>query len=146
MKVVERYNALSTEAKNLVILIIIGVFGTLVCIPLALLPEVGLGGPLGFLLGSILELFSYWTICRATAMLLSKERSKPGSTAFVVVCYFLRLALIGGALVLASFCTFRWKAPYLYVWTVFAALLPVYPVLIINTLLNIKKGKSRGEE
>ena len=146
MKAVERFKTLDIEIQNLIILALIGVFGTLICIPLALLPNVGLGGPLGFLLGSILELFSYWTICRATAVLLGKTRTKPGATAFVVICYFLRLALIAGALVLAGFCTFRWDAHYLYIWTVFASLLPVYPVLIVNTLRHTKKNKPEGDK
>ena len=146
MKAVERFKTLDIEIQNMIILAIIGVFGTLVCIPLALLPNVGLGGPLGFLLGSILELFSYWTICRASSLLLGNVHSKPGATAFVVICYFLRLALIAGALVLAGFCTFRWDAHYLYIWTVFVALLPVYPVLIITTLRATKKNKAKDEK
>ncbi len=146
MKAVERFNALSGEKQNLIILSAIGVFGTLVCLPLCLLPQVGIGGAIGFFAGSLLELFSYWTICKASAILLGHATSKPSATFFVIACYFLRLILIAGALVLASFCTFRWKVPYLYVWTLFAALLPVYPVLIYNTLRQTSKKKAEEKK
>lgn len=145
MKLTERFNKLSDLAKNFAILSIIGVLGTLVCIPLALIPAVGLGGPLGFLLGSLLELFSYWTIVRGSDVILSKEKSKPANVVLVVVFYVLRLGLIAGALILAGFCTFRWDAHYLYIWTVFAGLLPVYPYLIVSTLAH-KGAKKAGDE
>lgn len=146
MRLTQRYNSLSSEGQNFVLLIIIGLAGTLACVPLALLPSVGLGGPLGFLLGSALELFSYWTICRGSKVLLSDDKSKPGSIALVAVSYLLRLALIAGAMVLACFCTFRWDAHFLYIWTLFAALLPVYPLLILKTLLKGKKKQKEGSD
>ena len=146
MKLKEKILALSDEKKNRLLLAAIGVVGTLSCLPLCLLPEMGIGAALGFLAGSLLEIFSYFSICYGSSLILGKENGKSSKLGLVVLFYLLRFALIAGLLVLAAFCTFSWKAPYLNFWTSFVALLPVYPLLIATGLLRARKTKKGQQE
>lgn len=140
MKLTEAYKSLSDENRNMVLLAIIGVLGALICFPLCLLPEVGFGGAIGFIAGSCLEIFSYFSIVFGSRQVLSNQQGKGPKLGLAVFFYLIRFACIAGLLVLAAFCTFSWKAPFLNFWTCFVALLPVYPLLIATGLLSKKKG------
>lgn len=139
MKLKEKILAWSDEKKNMLLLAAIGVVGTLACFPLCLLPEVGIGGAIGFLAGSLLEIFAYFSICYGSRVMLGNDTGKGSKVGLAILFYVLRFLLVGALLVLAAFCTFSWKAPYLNFWTGFVSLLPVYPVLIFTGLMGKKK-------
>ncbi len=140
MKFIEAYKSLSDENRNMVLLAIIGVLGTLVCLPLCLLPEVGFGGAIGFFAGSCLEIFSYFSIVFGSRQVLLNQQGKGPKLGLAAFFYLIRIACIGGLLVLAAFCTFSWNAPFLNFWTCFVSLLPVYPLLIVTGLFGKKKA------
>ncbi len=140
MKITAKFNSLSDEKKNVVLLSCIGLLGTLVCFPLCLLPDVGLGGAIGFFAGSCLEIFSYLSIVYGAGAVID-GKSKGNKLSLAVVFYLTRFVLMAGLIVLAAFCTFSWHSPYLNFWTSFVALLPVYPLLVITGLKGKKEDK-----
>lgn len=141
MKLTEKFNSLSETKKNLFLLSCIGLFGTLICFPLCLLPDVGFGGAIGFFAGSCLEIFSYLSIVYGAGAVID-GKSKGNKISLAVLFYFARFALMAGLIVLAAFCTFSWHSPFLNFWTSFVALLPVYPLLAISGL----KGKNEDKK
>lgn len=141
MSMSERYRTWSVEQQNLFLLGWIGLLGSACCCFLILIPEVGLGGPLGFLVGSIAEVFSYYSIIFTSRSLLSPEQGKSKNVWVTVLMMVARFLLIIGVLILGGFSTFRWHSRFFCFWTVMAALLPVYPLIGVRAILN--KGKKK---
>ena len=118
------------------------VFGIVSTVPFIFLDNVGV--MLGWILGSIINLIAYITIVRGSnALLHAGSNGKVGLLA--ALGFVLRLMLYAAGLTLAAFCTFRWNSHFLHFWFVFAAMLPIYPILIITTLLNKADKKDGGK-
>ncbi len=139
-KLAERYNNWCDEEKNLFIFACIGVVGFLILLFGFFIDNPGL--PIGWLLGTAIELVAYFTIWRGTAFLLDPQ-DKDGKRGYLMAVFALgRLFLYAGGLVLAAFCSFVWGTlahGYCNLWTVFAGYMPEFIVLIFVTFFRLKK-------
>lgn len=143
MKLLERYEKLSPEWKNVVILACIGLIGAAASCFFILLPDIGIGAPLGFLAGSLTSILAYYSIVYMSRNLL-KARHNASNAAKVVAFMLARYVLYGAVLFLAAMCTFRWYNHFFNFWFVFAGMMPLYPVLIIASLRrNHKEEKAK---
>lgn len=135
------YSSWSDERKNFMILVIIALVGFAVFCFGFFMNNPGL--PLGWLLGSVIELICYVTIVKGSSFILDGSGdSKRGllGAAFGT----LRLVLYAAGLVVGGFCTYSWGTVsngYCNIWTVFGAYLPVLFVVIFATLLRNKKSE-----
>jgi hypothetical protein len=134
------YAKLSETGKNVFILTTIAIIGFVLLTPFFLLGNAGL--PLGWLLGSTIEVLCYLSIVFGSG-LLTNTGGKKGAVAagLAVLFYSLRLICYAGGLVLGGLCTFKWKNDLLSVWTVFAGYLPLLFVLAVSAFVKSKKEK-----
>ena len=143
---VNRYAAWSDMKKNMFLLLMIAVAGTLISIPFIFLENVGV--LLGWLLGSAVNFVAYVSIAKFSAAVLSQNQSKFGY--FAMVGGFLRFLLYAGALVLAGFASFRWGTlahGYCNLISCALALMPTWILLVCTTLFrNAKSAKKPVEE
>ena len=132
----------SEEGKNFFILAAIAVLGLLVFVFGFFIDQPGL--PLGWLLGSVIELFGYVTIVKGASFLLGTGNSKKGY--LMALFSALRLLLYASGLLLAALCTYYWKNNILNLWTVFGAYVPMAPVVLITQFAKIKKNAAKPAE
>ncbi len=136
----ERYNGWKDEQKNLFILACIGIAGFLILLFGFFIDNPGL--PIGWVLGTGIELIAYFTIYKGASYLLDPE-DKNGKRGYLMAVFAMgRLLLYAGGLVLAAFCTFVWGSMahgYCNLWTVFAGYMPEFIVLVIATMIRIKR-------
>lgn len=140
-KFAKSYKTWKDGTKNLFLLAAIALIGFLALLFGFFIGNPGL--PLGWLLGSAIEIFAYFTIDRGSSFLLSSD-ADPKKGALGAFFGVFRMALYAAGLVLGGFATYRWgsmASSYCNVWTVFAGYLPMGVVLICITFFRSKKGE-----
>lgn len=123
------YVNLSEKGKNLFLLIAITVVVFLALCPFFFFSNPGV--PLGWLVGSAIEVACFFLLYLGTSVLV-EHPTKMSAGGFSVLFFFLRMALFAGGLVIAGFCTFKWKNNWLNIWSVAAAYLPLTGVMALN--------------
>ena len=148
MSFAARYCSWSEEKQNLFLLAMIGLAGCLVLAFSAFIDNIGL--LLGWILGTLIEIFCYITIVAGSRFLLSGN--KESGSAFGVLgaaMGMFRLLFYAGGLLLGGFATFVWGSlshGYCNVFTVFAGYMPLMIVLLIGTAIRLKKNSSPKQE
>lgn len=140
MTLAERFNNWDEFRKNVFVLSAFAILVTALLLPFCFFNLPGV--PFGFLVGSIVSLIAYLTIVKGSSLLLSGNGGA-ASAGLTVLFVTLRLALYGGILVLAAFCTFRWNFAWLNFWGVFAGIVPM-PILI-SVMEYLKRRKATKE-
>ena len=103
------------------------------------------GVPLGWLLGSVIEIVAYITIVKGASFLLDPSSLNRNKGYLAPLFMFVRLGLYTGGLVLAAFASFSWgslESSYLNFFAVFAAYMPMVVVLIFTTVYRLKKSQA----
>lgn len=97
--------------------------------------------PWGWLLGSAVSLFAYWSIGKIPDLLFGK--GKGGMTILSMVLMFSRILLYGASLFISAICTFKpeWFGGWnlLSFWGVMLAIIPMPLVLILTNILDVGK-------
>ncbi|MCR5490848.1 MAG: hypothetical protein K6F32_01825 [Bacilli bacterium] len=138
MKLMERIGKMDEHRLVILILSLIGLFVFLCLTPFFFFNNPGV--PLGWLLGTAIEVFNYWTIILSSGAILSPYSSKKTrGVAFVILFVFLRLAFWVGGLVLGALCTYTWQNNYLNIWSVFAGYVPMTVAVAIAFMGRGKK-------
>lgn len=143
------YSKLQRETKIFFWLAILALVVYLALMPLYFFGlDKGYQYPNGWLLGSIVSLFAYFTLIKMSNA-LTMENSKR-STPLVVLSSFLRPLLYVLVLGVSGVCTFKpeWFGGFdmFSFWTSFAALLPMPAVILIGHLINANKQKKNNNE
>lgn len=102
--------------------------------------------PNGWLLGSCVELFAYFTLLKITNYLTKDPSNKnPG---LVILSSFLRPVLYILVLALGGVCTFKpeWLGGFdaFSFWTIVASIVPMSAVVLLVHFLTNKNGFSSG--
>ena len=142
MKLTEWYNKTSDTKKNLFLLGLITFAGFAATFIFFFNNNPGV--PLGWLLGSIIELICYLSIVKGTAFMLDPSSLDRKKGYLAPLFMFMRLGLYAGGLILAGFATFRWgsmSSSYLNFFAVFAGYMPMVVLLLIVTFGRLKKAK-----
>ena len=142
MKLKERLSALDDSHLSLVLLSAVAIVVFVLSVPLFFLGFPGI--PLGWLLGSGIEILNYWTMIRGAKIILTPENAKPVRGAvFMIITTLMRVALWVGGLALAGFYTFRLESNWLNFWSTFAGYVPMTIVVVVSM---IRKNKKKGEQ
>ena len=144
-KLVELYSSWSEEKRNLFILACVALVGCFVCIPFIFLDNIGV--LLGWLLGSAVNIFAYFSIYKVSEATLDPNASTKRGY-FMALFAFMRLALYAGVLFLAAFATFRWGSMahgYCNIVSAALALMPTWIVVAITTFFRIKKQEKGSD-
>ena len=139
--------------KNLLLLLCVVVLGCLISIPFLFLDNPGV--LIGWVLGSLVNLFAYATIAGGAKFLL--ENDKSGKSGYLALGFgAIRFLLYGGVLLLAAFASFRWGTldhSYCNIIAAALALMPNWVVLVITTFIGsksqpapAKKDETEGKE
>jgi hypothetical protein len=134
---------LSAEKKDLFILSVFYVFVFLCLTPCFFLKHSE--WPWGWLLGSAVSVFSYWSISQMPGMLLNRDPSAKKSVKAVVFA-LLRFALLASALFIGAICTFR--SEWFNGWNLinfFAVMLSYIPMPILLVVSSLIKAKHTPE-
>ena len=138
-KFIDKYSSWSDEKKNLFILFCVAIVGALACIPFIFLDNIGV--LFGWLLGSAVNMFAYFSIVKVSEATLDPNvSSKRGY--FMALFAMMRLALYAGVLFLSAFATFRWGSMahgYCNIVSAALALMPTWIVVVITTFFRAKK-------
>ncbi len=141
-KLVEKYQSWSEMGKNLFLLVVVAIVGALISLIWVFLDNVGV--LLGWLLGSAINIFAYFTMAKGASYLLSGEAtSKQGLWA--ALWAILRVFLYAGALVLAGFCSFKWGSlshGYCNLISTALGLLPTWVTLAVAMFVRNRKDHS----
>ena len=143
-KLVDRYQNWTEFGKNMFILLMVGLVGALVCVGFIFVDNVGV--LLGWLLGTVVNIFAYFTIHKSSAALLGQKESKFGYMAMLGGA--LRLLLYAGTLLLAGFASFRWGSlahGYCNLISCALALMPTWIMLVLTMFLRGKKQTKNTE-
>ena len=104
--------------------------------------------PNGWLLGSLAELFAYFTLIKTTNAITKDPANR--KMPLIVLGGLLRPALYVVVLAISGICTFKaeWLGGFdmFSFWTSFAALLPMPIVVLITHLLSTKNSKTIQKE
>lgn len=138
------YVRLSQEKKAVFWLLLIALVGFLLQTPLFFFYDLkGYSYPLGWLLGSAVEIVSYLSILRFSRAVSPQEGSSRGALS-VALSSILRFLLYGIVLVISAFCTFHsdWLGGFdaFNFFTSFGGLFPLPFVLL--ALGFLKKGNA----
>lgn len=136
---VNLYLKLNEQGRVVFLFIAFSLFGALLSLFFLLLPSVGIGGFLGYLLGAGVALINYFLLRLGYGHLLDHNGPKAKTVLIGLGSMLARFALDAGALVLAAFCTFKWGNHFLNFWFVFVSMLPIYPIMIVVFLKERKK-------
>lgn len=135
----ERIKNMDEHKLALLVLCAVGIFVFLCLTPFFFFNNPGV--PLGWLLGTAIEIFNFWSIIFSSSMILATaEGKKVKGVAFSTIFVFLRLALWAGGLALGGLCTYKWNNNWLNVWSVFAAYVPM-TIAVAITFLSHGKAK-----
>lgn len=99
------------------------------------------GYPLGWILGGGLSIVCYISIVYGSNAILLGTQNKKFGTSFIVLFGLLRLILLGGALLLAGYYTYKLNSNWLNLWTTFGGMIPLGVVTGVTGLLANKKIK-----
>ena len=145
-KFVEKYNAWPEEKRNLFLLFVVALGGAFACIPFIFLDNVGV--LFGWLLGSAVNIFAYFSIYKVAEATLNPEATAKRGY-FMALFAMFRIALYAGVLVLSAFATFRWGSlshGYCNIVSAALALMPTWIVVLLTTFFRAKKEKKAGED
>lgn len=143
MSFARNYSTWSDEKKNFFLLGMTCLLGCLILSFGFFLDNPGL--VIGWLLGSAISAFCYATMVLSAKFLLSGDEKSSKFGYFGAVFGLFRLGFYAGGLVIGAFATFVWGSNahgYCNLWTVFAGYLPLFVILIVTTLMSLKKEKS----
>lgn len=132
--------------KNVFLLLIIALIGFAATFVFFFLNNPGV--PLGWLLGSLIEIAGYLSIVKGTSFLLDPNHLNRKRSLLAPLFMILRVLVYGGGLVLAALSTFRWgsiSSCYLHLFSLVAAYLPVYVLLLFTTIYRLKKEPKKEE-
>ena len=142
------YVAASDEGKIAFWLLAVDLFGALVFVPFCILSLPGL--LYGWLFGCLIEFICCFTMIKGASMLvdLSSERgTRDKGIALTLGFAAFRFLLVGGALVLAAFLTFKVEGNWINFFTTAGAFAPLIVVSIVFTLIhNREKKKASPKE
>lgn len=131
---IQRFILLPSEKKDFILLCLFYAVIFVLLTPLFFLRHSE--WPLGWLLGSAVSVFSYWSISKIPSLLLGKESG--GLTALSVFFMSGRLFLYAASLVLSAICTFKpeWFGGWnlLSFWAVIIAIIPMPFLVILSSL------------
>ena len=141
---VEKYLKLNENQKTIFWLAAIGAVVFIGLCPLFFFYEIkGYSYPVGWVLGTLAEILSFWTIIKMSEALLPTEDNPNPSAARVIIFVALRFLIYIAVLVIAAICTWvpSWFGGFdmFNFWTTFAGLLPVQVFLVISQL-KAKRG------
>lgn len=140
-RLVDKYYSWSEMGRNLFVLLCIAFFGALISLIWIFLDNIGV--LLGWLLGSMVNIFAYVTMAKGASYLLGGDKaSKQGY--WVILWGILRFAFYAGALILAGFCSFKWGSlshGYCNLISTALALMPTWVTLAVTTFLGNKRGE-----
>ena len=140
----EKIKGMDTHLLALLVLVAVGVIVFLCLIPFFFFDNPGV--PLGWLLGTAIEVFNYWSIVFFSGALLSSTQGKKARGAiFSTIFVFLRFALWIGGLALGALCTFTWQNNWCNVWSVFAAYVPM-TIAVALTFIGRDRSKTQPAE
>ena len=145
-KLVTKYRNWSELKQNLFLLLVITLVGALISVIFIFFDNVGV--LLGWLLGSLVNLFAYFTIHKGSAFILGSA-DHPGRAAWSVLWSFLRLIFYAGALVIAGFASFRWGSlahGYCNFISTALALTPTWIVLAISLIFRNSRAHKEAKE
>lgn len=145
-RLVDRYESWDELGKNLFILLVVTLIGTLVSAGFIFVDNIGV--LLGWLLGSAVNLFAYWSIHKGSSYILSNS-TKPSQGYLAVLWGLLRFLLYAGCLALAGFASFRWGSlshGYCNLVSCALALMPTWIMLVIVTLVRGNKAPKKAVE
>ena len=145
-KFVDKYSSWKDEKKNLFILACVALVGAIACIPFIVIDNIGV--LFGWLLGSAVNIFAYYSIVKVSEATLDPDASSKRGY-FMALFAMLRLALYAGVLFLAAFATFRWGSMahgYCNIVSAALALMPTWIVVVITTFFRAKKEEKETED
>ncbi|MBQ7250096.1 MAG: hypothetical protein IJS37_01960 [Bacilli bacterium] len=145
-KFVDKYSSWKDEKKNLFILACVALVGAIACIPFIVVDNIGV--LFGWLLGSAVNIFAYYSIVKVSEATLDPDASSKRGY-FMALFAMLRLALYAGVLFLAAFATFRWGSMahgYCNIVSAALALMPTWIVVVITTFFRAKKEEKGTED
>lgn len=138
---VKWFAKLSSEKKDLFILVAVGLIVFVCLCPLFLISQGA--WPLGWILGSAIDVVSYITIVKFTTGLLSADSSKKGGVFVSIMTSGLRYFLYAAGLIVAAICTFKpeWFGGFaaFNFYACALAYLPMPIVILVSNLLRNKK-------
>ena len=139
------YISASETKRNVFVLFCVAIVGFASLCLFFLLGNPGI--PLGWLLGSLVGMLCYLSNVFGAKNLTGDAANPKGKgVAITVGLFFLRFALIIGALVLSAMCTFKWKNSMLSIWSVGAGYFPMVIVLAIGAIASDRRYKKLEEE
>ena len=142
MKLKERLSKLDDSHLSLVLLSAVAVVVLILLVPMFFLGFPGI--PLGWILGSGIEILNYSTMITGAKVILTPENAKPVRGAiFMILTTLLRVGLWVGGLALAGYYTFRLESNWLNFWSTFAGYVPMTVVVAVSM---IRKNKKKGEQ
>lgn len=141
------YTKLDTDKKVFFWLATISIVVYLALMPLYFFGlDKGYQYPNGWLLGSGVELFAYFSLLKVTNALTKEGGNK--NMGLIVLSSCLRPFLYILVLALGGICTFKpeWFGGFdaFSFWTIVAALVPMSAVVLIVQFVSSKKGKISG--
>ncbi|MCR5349117.1 MAG: hypothetical protein K6E59_05905 [Bacilli bacterium] len=143
---VERYESWDELRKNLFILLVVAAFGALISVIFIFLDNIGV--LFGWLLGSAVNIFAYWSIHQGSAYILSNSEKR--SQGYLAILWgLLRFVLYAGCLVLSGLASFRWGSlshGYCNLIACALALMPTWIMLVLVTLIRNNKSSQKTKE
>ena len=138
---VEKYLKLNENQKTIFWLAIIGAVVFIGLCPLFFFYEIkGYSYPIGWVLGTLAEILSFWTIIKMSEAAIPQEKGADPKALNIVFYIALRFILYIVVLTVAAICTFTtWFGAFslFNFWTTFAGLLPVQIYLFVR---HLKRG------
>lgn len=141
---VEKYLKLNDNQKTIFWLAIIGAVVFVGLCPLFFFYEIkGFTYPMGWLLGTLAEILSFWTIVKMSEAVIPED-ANTDPKAFKIIFYIaLRFIIYIAVLTIAAICTFKpdWFGGFnmFNFWTTFVGLLPIQIYLFVSRLKS-KRG------
>ena len=135
---VEKYLKLNEHQRTLFWLIVIGVVGFIGLCPFFFFyQDKGYSYPMGWLLGTLAEILSFFTIIKMSEALLPTEEEPNPRPTKIILYVALRFLIYIAVLVIAAICTWtNWFGGFdmFNFWMTFVGLLPIQVLLVIRGL------------
>lgn len=142
---VKWFAKLSSEKKDLFIIVAVGLIVFVCLCPLFIIFQGA--WPLGWLLGSVIDVVAYITIVKFTTGLLSNDPSKKAGVAISTLASGGRYVLYAAGLIVAAICTFKpeWFGGFAG-FNFYACALAYLPMPIVVLVSNLMRNKKQVAE
>ncbi len=142
MRLIQWYKNQDENRRNILLLTSLALIVFLCLVPFFFFSQPGV--PLGWLLGSVIEIAAYASIAFGASVMFDQDNPNKTRGFLSIAFGSVRLLVYGAGLVAGALLTFKYNEPVIWLnfWTVFAGYMPMNIVLLVVSYRRVKRKKA----